>query len=203
MIIIIIPDKNWGNYSMIFETRSGGKIVKYPPFSKEGGFNTEGLKQCIEEQAKTAKKLMVLLNFPNNPTGYSITNEEGEKIANILTEAAEKGTNVVAVTDDAYFGLFFEENVMKESIFSHLIGRHPRLFTIKLDGATKEIFVWGLRVGFITYGAAIDGDTALFYDALERKTAGDVRGNISNVSHLSQTIVAKSLASEPLAKKAK
>ncbi|NLD39538.1 MAG: aminotransferase class I/II-fold pyridoxal phosphate-dependent enzyme [Desulfatiglans sp.] len=198
--IIIIPDKNWGNYSMIFETRSGGKIVKYPLFSKEGGFNTEGLKQCIEEQAKTAKKLMVLLNFPNNPTGYSITNEEGEKIANILTEAAEKGTNVVAVTDDAYFGLFFEENVMKESIFSHLIGRHPRLFTIKLDGATKEIFVWGLRVGFITYGAAIDGDTALFYDALERKTAGDVRGNISNVSHLSQTIVAKSLASETFGK---
>lgn len=194
--IIIIPDKNWGNYSMIFETRTGGKIVKYPLFNSEGGFNTEGLKKCIEEQAKTAKKLMVLLNFPNNPTGYSITNEEGIKISDILAEAAEKGTNVVAVTDDAYFGLFFEDNVMKESIFSHLIGRHPRLFAIKLDGATKEIFVWGLRVGFITYGAAIDGDTALFYDALERKTAGDVRGNISNVSHLSQTIVEKSLASE-------
>ncbi|MBN1903714.1 MAG: aminotransferase class I/II-fold pyridoxal phosphate-dependent enzyme [Deltaproteobacteria bacterium] len=194
--IIIIPDKNWGNYSMIFETRNGGKIIKYPLFNSEGGFNTEGLKKCIEEQAKTAKKLMVLLNFPNNPTGYSITNEEGIKISDILTEAAEKGTNVVAVTDDAYFGLFFEDNVMKESIFSHLIGRHPRLFTIKLDGATKEIFVWGLRVGFITYGATIDGDTVLFYDALERKTAGDVRGNISNVSHLSQTIVAKSLASE-------
>jgi aspartate/methionine/tyrosine aminotransferase len=194
--IIIIPDKNWGNYSMIFEIRKGGEIIKYPLFNSEGGFNTEGLKKCIEEQAKTAKKLMVLLNFPNNPTGYSITNEEGIKIADILTAAAEKGTNIVAVTDDAYFGLFFEEDVMKESIFSHLIGRHPRLFAIKLDGATKEIFVWGLRVGFITYGATIDGDTAPFYDALERKTAGDVRGNISNVSHLSQTIVAKSLASE-------
>ncbi len=194
--IIIIPDKNWGNYSMIFETRSGGKIVKYPLFNNDRGFNTEGLKKCIEEQAKTTKKLIVLLNFPNNPTGYSITNEEGIKIADILTEAAEKGTNIVAVTDDAYFGLFFEDNVMKESIFSLLINRHPRLFAIKLDGATKEIFVWGLRVGFITYGAAIDGDAALFYDALERKTAGDVRGNISNVSHLSQTIVAKSLASE-------
>ncbi len=194
--IIIIPDKNWGNYSMIFETRSGGKIVKYPLFNDQKGFNTEGLKKCIEEQAKTSKKLLVLLNFPNNPTGYSITNDEGLEIADLLTEAAEKGTNIVAVTDDAYFGLFFEDNVMKESIFSHLIARHPRLFTIKLDGATKEIFVWGLRVGFITYGAAINGDTASFYDALERKTAGDVRGNISNVSHLSQTIVAKTLASE-------
>ncbi len=194
--IIILPDKNWGNYSMIFEVRNGGKIVKYPLFNNRGGFNAEGFKKCLEEQAKNAKKLLVLLNFPNNPTGYSITGEEGLMIADILTEIAEKGTNVVAVTDDAYFGLFFEDNVMKESVFSHLIGRHPRLFAIKLDGATKEIFVWGLRVGFITYGAVTDGDAELFYDALERKTGGDVRGNISNVSHLSQTIVSKSLASE-------
>jgi aspartate/methionine/tyrosine aminotransferase len=198
--VIITPDKNWDNYTLIFEVRIGGRIVKYPLFNNEGGFNTEGFKKCLEEQAKTAKKLLVLLNFPNNPTGYSITYEEGLKIADILTEIAEKGTNVVAITDDAYFGLFFEDNVMKESVFSHLIGRHPRLFAIKLDGATKEIFVWGLRVGFITYGAAINGDAALFYDALERKTAGDVRANISNVSHLSQTIVAKSLASETFGK---
>jgi aspartate/methionine/tyrosine aminotransferase len=200
--VIITPDKNWDNYTLIFEVRIGGRIVKYPLFNSQGGFNTEGFKNCLEEQAKTAKKLLVLLNFPNNPTGYSITYEEGLKIADILTGIAEKGVNVVAITDDAYFGLFFEDNVMKESVFSHLIGRHPRLFAIKLDGATKEIFVWGLRVGFITYGAAIEGDTTLFYDALERKTGGDVRANISNVSHLSQTIVAKSLASESFGKEA-
>jgi aspartate/methionine/tyrosine aminotransferase len=200
--VIITPDKNWDNYTLIFEVRIGGKIVKYPLFNNQGGFNIEGFKNCLEEQVKTAKKILVLLNFPNNPTGYSITYEEGLKIADILTEIAEKGTNVVAITDDAYFGLFFEDNVMKESVFSHLIGRHPRLFSIKLDGATKEIFVWGLRVGFISYGAALDGDHASFYDALERKTAGDVRANISNVSHLSQTIVAKSLASESFGKEA-
>ncbi|MGD9162407.1 MAG: aminotransferase class I/II-fold pyridoxal phosphate-dependent enzyme [Desulfobacteraceae bacterium] len=194
--ILILPDKMWGNYSMIFEVRRGAKIVKYPTFNNEGGFNTEALRKCLEEQAATAGKLVTILNFPNNPTGYSITTEEGIKIADILTGIAEKGTNVVAVTDDAYFGLFYDENVMKESLFSHIINRHPGLLAIKLDGATKEIYVWGLRIGFITYGAVIDGDTDLFYDALERKTAGDVRGNISNVSHLSQTIIAKSLKSD-------
>ncbi|MBN2418127.1 MAG: aminotransferase class I/II-fold pyridoxal phosphate-dependent enzyme [Deltaproteobacteria bacterium] len=201
--IMVLPDKMWGNYSMIFEVRKGAKIVKYSSFNSNGGYNTEALKICLEEQAAKAKKLIVLLNFPNNPTGYSITTEEGLKIADILTDIAEKGTNVVAVMDDAYFGLFYEDNVMKESLFSHILNRNPRLLAIKLDGATKEIYVWGLRIGFITYGAVVDGDSGLFYDALERKTAGDIRGNISNVSHLSQTIIGKSLASDSFVSESK
>jgi aspartate/methionine/tyrosine aminotransferase len=80
-----------------------------------------------------------------------------------------------------------------------LCGRHPRLLAVKLDGCTKENFVWGLRVGFITYGAACSGDPARLYDALERKTAGCVRGTISNASHLSQSIVLKSMQSETFA----
>ncbi len=194
--VLVLPDKMWGNYSMIYEVRRGAKIVKYTLFNDKGGFNLESFKSCLEEQAAQKDKLVVLLNFPNNPTGYSITDEEGVKIADILTEIAEKGTNVVAVTDDAYFGLFYEKEVMKESLFTHLINRHPKLLAVKLDGATKEIYVWGLRIGFVTYAAAVEGDEALFYDALERKTGGDVRGNISNVSHLSQTIIAKSLSSD-------
>ncbi len=51
----------------------------------------------------------------------------------------------------------------------------------------------------MTYGALVDGDPAPVYDALERKTAGCVRGTISNVSHLSQSIVLKSMQSENFA----
>jgi len=67
---------------------------------------------------------------------------------------------------------------------------------IKLDGATKESYVWGLRVGFITYGASLEGKPRDAYDALERKTAGAVRGTISNSPHLSQSIILGSLTSE-------
>jgi len=52
--------------------------------------------------------------------------------------------------------------------------------------------VWGLRIGFITYGCKA-GAPADVYDALEKKTAGCVRGSISNASHLGQSIVLKSL----------
>ena len=56
--------------------------------------------------------------------------------------------------------------------------------------------MWGLRVGFVTYGALLTGESGPVYDSLERKTAGAVRGSISNASHLSQEIVLKSLQSK-------
>jgi len=198
--VIIIPDMMWGNYRMIFETRRSAKIVHHPLFNTDWGFDLKGFEECVTREAEKRDKIIVLLNFPNNPTGYTITREEGERIADILTKTARSGRNVIALTDDAYFGLFYEDNAMKESMFSLLTDRDPRLMAIKLDGATKEIYVWGLRVGCITYGTVINGPSRPFYEALEKKTGGDVRGTISNASHLSQTIVLKSLQSDSFQK---
>jgi len=99
--------------------------------------------------------------------------------------------------------LFYEDEVLKESIFSCLVNRNPRLLAVKLDGATKENYVWGLRVGFITYGACLDGDMGPVYDTLEKKTAGDVRGSISNATHLGQSIILKSIESGTYAEEKK
>jgi aspartate/methionine/tyrosine aminotransferase len=193
---IILPDKMWGNYNMIFAVRRGAKIVNFPLFDAEGNFHTDAFQKCVTAEAKKRDKIIIILNFPNNPTGYTITPQEGDKIAEILTDLAHRGTNVLALTDDAYFGLFYGDEVYKESVFSKLLDRDPRLMAIKLDGATKENYVWGLRIGFITYGANLDGDYAATYDALERKTAGAVRGYISNASHLGQSIILKSLQAD-------
>jgi aspartate/methionine/tyrosine aminotransferase len=196
---IILPDKMWGNYNLIFSVRRGAQIVHYPLFDKRGSFNIEGFAACVESEAHKRDKLIVILNFPNNPTGYTVSPPEGEEIVRILTRQAKGGTHVIAVMDDAYFGLLYEKDVLKESLFTKLIGCDPRLLAIKLDGATKENFIWGLRVGFITYGGEFIGDIRLAFDALERKTAGAVRGSISNASRLSQEIVLKSLQTETYA----
>jgi aspartate/methionine/tyrosine aminotransferase len=149
----------------------------------------------VRGEPKKNKKIIVLLNFPNNPTGYTPHPDEAKSIAEILMDLAHQGTNVLVLTDDAYFGLFFEDDAVKESIFAALVNKHPRLMAIKLDGATKENYVWGLRVGFITYGACLPADHEGVYNALERKTAGAVRGSISSASHLSQTLTLRSLKS--------
>ena len=195
--VIILPDKMWGNYNMIFAVRNHARIANYPLFDQHGGFNLAGFEKCLRSEAATKKKVIVLLNFPNNPTGYTVTPREAVGLADIMTAVAKEGTNIVAITDDAYFGLFYEENVLKESIFTRLVDRAPRLMAIKLDGVTKENYAWGLRIGFITYGLTLgETDAAGIYDALEKKTAGAVRGSISNASHLSQSIMLKSLQSE-------
>jgi aspartate/methionine/tyrosine aminotransferase len=192
---IILPDKMWGNYNMIFSVRKGAEIVNFTLFTDDGGFNLSSFESCVRTQAESRDKIIVILNFPNNPTGYTPTTEEGDRIADILTSVAEAGTHVVVFTDDAYFGLFYEEDMMKESIFTRLVERHPRLLAVKLDGATKENYVWGLRVGFITYGTRIETNHGPFFDALERKTAGAVRGSISSASRLGQALVLNSMQS--------
>jgi len=192
---IILPDMMWGNYNMVFSVRRGAHIIQFPMFDRDGGFNLEAFDQCVRTAAHERAKVIVLLNFPNNPTGYTVTDDEGDGIAQVLVNLANSGKNVLAVTDDAYFGLFFDDKASKESIFSRLVGRHPRLAVIKLDGATKENFAWGLRVGFITYGVCAEKDAGPLYDALEKKTAGAVRGSISNVCRLSQVLVHRSMQS--------
>lgn len=197
--VIILPDPMWGNYNMIFQVRKGAVIKTYPVFGDDGAFNIPAFENLIKSEAGRRGKIIAMLNFPHNPTGYTITQRQAEALSRILVETAENGNNVIAVTDDSYFGLFYEDDTLKESVFAKLCGRHSRLLAVKLDGCTKENFVWGLRVGFITYGAKIEGDPAQVYDALERKTAGCVRGTISNASHLSQSIVLKSMQSDAFA----
>lgn len=194
--IIIVPEMMWGNYSMIFSVRKGALIRHYELFNPEGGFNLDAFELAVKQEAAERRKVTVLLNFPQNPSGYAITAAEADAIVGILTNVAESGTHVLAVTDDAYFGLFYEPQTLKESIFARLCGAHPGILAVKLDGATKEHYVWGLRVGFITYGGTFDADTATLFDALERKTAGCIRGTISNASHLSQTILLNSMQND-------
>jgi aspartate/methionine/tyrosine aminotransferase len=193
---LILPDKNWGNYSLIFAVRRGANMVQYPLFDGGGHFNVEALKRCALAEAERADKLVFMLNFPNNPTGYMITPSEAEQITKIILDLASAGTKIVSISDDAYFGLFYDDDISKESIFSLMTGQDARVAAIKVDGATKENYVWGLRVGFITYGLSLERDSDAVHDALEKKTAGAVRGSISNVSHLSQTIVLKSIESD-------
>lgn len=189
--VVITPDHYWGNYNTVFQVRRGGKVETFPLFNENGGFDVDGFRTSLLKQTG---KAIVLLNFPNNPTGYTPSLQEGEAIVRVLKEVAEGGLNLVVVLDDAYFGLFYE-NSMKESLFALLAGAHPNILPVKIDGATKENYVWGLRVGFITYAAEPN-----VLEALEQKTKGIIRGTISSGSHISQTMILESLKSDEFEK---
>jgi len=189
---ILIPDPYWDNYGLLFDESLGAKVKAFDCFNEKGGFNIVELKKVLSE--REGKKVVLLLNFPNNPTGYTPLESEMKDIVAALTASAEKGTQIVTLIDDAYFGLVYEEGVAKESIFADLADAHENILAVKIDGATKEDYVWGLRVGFMTF--ACKGVDDAGYKALADKTGGFIRGMISNCSQLSQSLMLKAYTSD-------
>ena len=137
--IIIMPDMIWGNYNMIFRVRNSARFVTYRSFDDAlTHFNLDDFERVVREQAAQNDKIIIMLNFPHNPTGYTLNENEASRVADILIDVAQKGTNVVAGFDDAYFGLFFEPETFKQSLFAKVAGKTSRLLAVKLDGPTKE-----------------------------------------------------------------
>ncbi|MHC5067522.1 MAG: aminotransferase class I/II-fold pyridoxal phosphate-dependent enzyme [Planctomycetota bacterium] len=188
---VLVPDMLWGNYRLTWGVRRGAEISTFPFFTEAlDGFNQAAFEQALA--ARHGHKLTVVLNFPNNPSGYSPTVTEVDAIVAALTRAAEAGSKLVVVCDDAYYGMFYADDCASESIFGRLAQAHDNLLAIKIDGATKEMFVWALRIGFITYG--IKNGTAAAYKALADKTGGAIRGAVSNINRPGQAVISKVLA---------
>lgn len=173
---LVVPDLYWDNYDQIFEVRHEARMVHYP-FYDGTTFNIKGLKQVLDE---VSGKVHVLLNFPNNPTGFSPTLNEIKQISDLLVSAAEKRI-VVVYCDDAYHGLVFEPNATTQSLFFELIDRHPNLIALKADGVTKELSFFGGRVGFLSLG--FSGPVGQY---LNEKICGLVRGSVGSPVGISQ-----------------
>ena len=197
--VIVLPDQLWGNYRLTYEIRLGAEIRTYPFFDGRG-FNVAGFAGALAQHAEGRDKLIVMLNFPNNPTGYMPTAAEGAGIAEALSQQAQAGTKLIVLCDDAYFGLFYHLGgpSMTESLFARLTNLHPNLLAVKLDGATKELFVWGLRCGFITFGPGNTDRAEEITEVLDTKTRGDIRGVVSSSSQLSQALVERALAADTI-----
>jgi aspartate/methionine/tyrosine aminotransferase len=191
---VLIPDMLWDNYALNFETRLGGRVETFPTYDGTR-FNVPAMRAAL--LAGPAKSLLVL-NFPNNPTGYMPTPAEVAGMRDAVIAAAEAGKKLVVVCDDAYFGLIFSPEASQESPFGLLANLHPNVVSVKLDGATKELFVWGLRCGFLTIAPPPVANPEPLFAALERKLMGAIRAGISNCASLSQAIVLAALRSPTL-----
>ena len=185
---VVLPDMYWENYNLILDEQRQANKILFPLF-KGDGFNTEGLDQALESADDC---VTVILNFPNNPTGYTPTEAESDKIVAILKKHADAGKRITLITDDAYFGLFFDDEPCKQSLFAKVCDLSENILAVKCDAATKEEMVWGFRVAFVTYGSK--GFTEEQYDALMQKTMGALRGSLSSCSLPAQNVLLKAMA---------
>lgn len=188
---LLVADPSWDNYSLVVETRRNSKLHYFKMF-KDGGFDIDSFKAALKKESEKTGEVRVLLNFPQNPSGYSPTKKEAAQIVKAVKEIADSGVKVLVWDDDAYFGLDYEDDIYPESLFAELADISENVLAVKIDGPTKEDFVWGFRTGFLTFGGK--GMTDEQYEALVKKLMGLIRSSVSCSSTPSQSIVLKALA---------
>jgi len=194
--IIISPNKRWGNYDAIIVKNVGGTVSSFEMFTADGIFNFKGMSDKIQESFDKQGKAVIILNFPNNPTGYSPSKAETAKMVTSLKEIAQKNKKpIVIICDDAYEGYVYDDVSVSVSPFYELVGVDENLIPIKLDGASKEMLMYGGRVGAFTLGLNekwFTPDTkAKFLEEFENKVEALIRATVSNSNRSAQTILIK------------
>lgn len=190
---LYLADKFWENYSLIFDVKYQVNLVHYKLYKDDySGFNLESLENTLRKSKKD--KLILLFNFPNNPTGYTATEKEMDAIRDILVRIAETGKKLVVLCDDAYYGLFYDKDIYPGSIFSKLAGVHDNIVAVKIDGVSKECYAWGFRVGFITFADNFQSEDG--YGVMEEKAIAGIRSSVSSCSSIAQSVLSHAIKDE-------
>lgn len=187
---LAVPKPFWGNYRQTFAARTGAAVRTAPAYV-DGRYNVNVFAEALDG-LPAGEPAVALLNLPSNPGGYSLTADERVRMKASLVGIAERRPFVV-ICDDAYAGLVFAPDVPRPSLFWELIGLHPNLVPVKVDGATKEFSFFGGRVGFITFAADPESEIAR---SLESKMKMLVRSVIGSPSSSSQVVLLQALRRE-------
>lgn len=187
---LLLPNLFWQNYAQIYTIKLGNTIYKYNQFDENNEFSINNFKKALYSIKED--KISLILNFPNNPTGYTPSDVELDSLVEVINIFAKENTNkqIIIVSDDAYFGLFFEDKHKTPTLSAtYKLAENENCLIVKLDGITKEFYSWGLRVGFITYYTKNDE----LRKVLLEKTQGYLRSTTSSPSNLSQQIAVRLL----------
>ena len=116
-------------------TMAYGEAVAVPTF-KEDGFS---LKAEALEKAITSKSRVLMLNFPTNPTGATISSEDLAEIAELCVKH-----DLMVISDEIYSELRYDDP--NHICIASLPGMKER--TILLHGFSKAFAMTGFRLGY-------------------------------------------------------
>ncbi|MCQ5129139.1 aminotransferase class I/II-fold pyridoxal phosphate-dependent enzyme [Butyricicoccus faecihominis] len=131
---VLIPEPSFVCYTPL-TIMAGGVPVPLPTV-KEDQFKLtpERLKAAI-----TPKTKVLILPYPNNPTGAIMTRDELAAIAKVLED-----TNILVISDEIYCSLTY--GAEPHVCFAELPGMKER--TIVVDGFSKSYAMTGWRLGW-------------------------------------------------------
>ena len=131
---VLIVEPCFVCYSPIVEL-TGGVPVTVETKAEDGfKLTAEALKEKITDKTK-----LLILPFPNNPTGAIMTKEDLEPIAELL-----RGTDIMVLSDEIYSELTYSG---KHFSITELEGMQER--TLLVNGFSKAFAMTGWRLGYI------------------------------------------------------
>ncbi|ADG83762.1 class I and II aminotransferase [Thermincola ferriacetica] len=129
----LIPEPCFVSYSP--STVLAGGVPVAIPTTLENEFRVTAAQI---ENAITPKTKVLILSYPNNPTGATITREELVEIAKVVEKH-----DLIVISDEIYDKLTYEGC---HTCFSSLSGMRDR--TILLNGFSKAYAMTGWRIGY-------------------------------------------------------
>jgi aspartate/methionine/tyrosine aminotransferase len=131
---VIYPNPGFPIYESQIVANGAKPVPLHLHEQKDFAFDLNDLEKLL-----TAKTKLLILNYPHNPTGGSLTRKELEGIAEIL----KKHPQVWVYADEIYSRLVFGEKFFS---IAQVPGMYER--TIISDGASKTWAMTGWRIGF-------------------------------------------------------
>ena len=137
---VIIPQPAFVCYGPIAELAGGVPVIINTKEENKFKLTSEELKAAI-----TPKTKLLVLPYPNNPTGAIMTREDLEPIAEVL-----RGTDIMVLSDEIYAELTYGREHIS---IAQLDGMHER--TIIASGFSKAYAMTGWRMGYTCAPAPI------------------------------------------------
>ena len=131
---VLIPEPSFVCYTPLAQMTGGIPVPLPTRVEDEFKLTPEALRKAITPRTK-----LLILPYPNNPTGAIMTRSELEAIAAILRE-----TNIVVLSDEIYCSLTYGGE--RHVCFAELPGMRER--TIVVDGFSKSYAMTGWRLGW-------------------------------------------------------
>ncbi len=193
---IITSDWHWAPYNTI-AGEIGRSIETFEFFTEDGSFNADSLKETALRLLDVQESLVIILNTPaHNPTGYSLTLEDWDKVVDILTEAAKCGKAIALVVDAAYIDFAGDEEEYRRFL-PKLEELPENVISIIAYSLSKTYTLYGTRCGAMICIAK----TKAIADEFKRVCEYSSRGSWSNSAKVAQVILSKIYDDPELLKK--
>lgn len=137
---VLVVEPSFVCYSPIVEMASGIPVPIATKQENKFKLTAEELREKITDKTK-----LLILPFPNNPTGAIMTREDLEDIAEVL-----RGTDIMILSDEIYSEMTYGR---KHCSIAELDGMQER--TILVNGFSKAFAMTGWRLGYLCAPAPV------------------------------------------------